>query len=123
VVAHRLSSGGSQALGHRISSCGTQVQLLCGMWDLPGSGIEPVSPALASGFFTTEPPGKPQYYIFESQSQRERERQREREKDLANVFLLLSRILSYGHTKIFFSVSVLMFRLFLVVLNIQTPLQ
>ena len=27
--------------------------------DLPELGIEPVSPALASGFFTTEPPGKP----------------------------------------------------------------
>ena len=26
------------------------------MWDLPGPGIEPVSPALAGGFFTTEPP-------------------------------------------------------------------
>ena len=29
------------------------------MWDLPGSGIEPVSPALAGGSFTTEPPGRP----------------------------------------------------------------
>ena len=29
------------------------------MWDLPGPGIEPVSLALAGGFFTTEPPGKP----------------------------------------------------------------
>ena len=29
-----------------------------GMWDLPGPGIKPVSPALAGGFFTTEPPGK-----------------------------------------------------------------
>ena len=29
------------------------------MWDLPGSAIEPVSPALAGRFFTTEPPGKP----------------------------------------------------------------
>jgi len=28
------------------------------MWGLPGSGIEPVSPALAGGFFTTESPGK-----------------------------------------------------------------
>ena len=31
-------------------------------WDLPDAGIEPtspVSPALASRFFTTEPPGKP----------------------------------------------------------------
>ena len=27
--------------------------------DLPNPGIEPASPALASGFFTTEPPGKP----------------------------------------------------------------
>ena len=29
------------------------------MWDLPGSGLEPVSPALAGGFLTTVPPGKP----------------------------------------------------------------
>ena len=29
------------------------------MWDLPGPGLEPVSPALAGGFLTTEPPGKP----------------------------------------------------------------
>jgi len=29
--------------------------------DLPHPGIEPVSPALAGGFFTTEPPGKPIY--------------------------------------------------------------
>ena len=27
--------------------------------DLPDPGIEPVSPALAGGFFATEPPGKP----------------------------------------------------------------
>ena len=31
--------------------------------DLPGSGIEPVSSALAGGFFTTEPSGKPQPLI------------------------------------------------------------
>ena len=29
------------------------------MWDLPGPGFEPVSPALAGGFLTTAPPGKP----------------------------------------------------------------
>ena len=28
------------------------------MWDLPRPGIEPKSPALASGFFSTELPGK-----------------------------------------------------------------
>ena len=30
-----------------------------GMWDLPGPGLEPVCPALAGGFLTTAPPGKP----------------------------------------------------------------
>ena len=29
------------------------------MWDLPGPGLEPVPPALASRFLTTVPPGKP----------------------------------------------------------------
>ena len=29
--------------------------------DLPNPGIKPAPPALAGGFFTTEPPGKPQY--------------------------------------------------------------
>ena len=29
------------------------------MWNLPGPGIEPVSPALVDGFLTTRPPGKP----------------------------------------------------------------
>ena len=28
------------------------------MWDLPGPGLEPASPALAGGFLTTERPGK-----------------------------------------------------------------
>ena len=29
------------------------------MCDLPGLGLEPMSPALAGGFLTTAPPGKP----------------------------------------------------------------
>ena len=32
--------------------------------DLPNPGIEPVSPALAGAFFTTEPPGKPMYILY-----------------------------------------------------------
>ena len=28
------------------------------MWDLPGPGLKPMSPALAGGFLTTVPPGK-----------------------------------------------------------------
>ena len=29
------------------------------MWDLPGPGLEPVSPELTGGFVTPVPPGKP----------------------------------------------------------------
>ena len=50
---------GARALERRLSSCSTQAQLLYGMWDLPGPGLEPVSPVLAGGFPTTAPPGKP----------------------------------------------------------------
>ena len=59
VVTRRLSSCGSRALEHKLSSCGARAYLLPGMWDLPGPGLEPVSPALAGGFLTTVPPGKP----------------------------------------------------------------
>ena len=36
------------------------------MWDLPGAGLEPVSPALAGRFLTTAPPGKslPRDFFF-----------------------------------------------------------
>ena len=64
VVAHGLSSCGTWALERRLSSCGTQAQLLRGMWDLPGPGLEPVSPALAGRFSTTVPPGKPSASLF-----------------------------------------------------------
>ena len=56
----RLSSCGSWGLERRLSSCGARASLLRGMWDLPGPGLEPVSPALAGGFLTTAPPGKSQ---------------------------------------------------------------
>ena len=36
VVAHGLRSCGLWALERKLSSCGPQAQLLCGMWDLPG---------------------------------------------------------------------------------------
>ena len=59
VVACGHSSFGSQALEQGLNSCGTQAELLHSMWDLPRSGIEPMSLPLAFGFFTTEPPWKP----------------------------------------------------------------
>ena len=57
VAEHRLQT-------HRLSNCGSRAQLLCGMWDLPRPGLEPVSPVLAGGFSTTAPPGKPTNLIF-----------------------------------------------------------
>ena len=57
-----FSSCGSRPLERRLSSCGARAQLLRSMWDLPGPGIEPVSPALAGGLPTTAPPGKPLYF-------------------------------------------------------------
>ena len=55
-------SMGSTAL--RFSSCGPWAQLLLGMWNLPEPGIEPLSSALAGGFLTTGPPGKPSVSVL-----------------------------------------------------------
>ena len=63
-----FSGCGSQALEHRLNSCGSQAQLFRGTWVSPRPRIEPMSPALAGGFFTTEPPGKPfQFFFFSKQ--------------------------------------------------------
>ena len=56
VAEHRIQT-------RRLSSCGARAQLLRGMWDLPRPGLEPVSPALAGGFLTTAPPGKPEHIL------------------------------------------------------------
>ena len=52
VAEHRLRT-------RRLSGHGSWAQPLRGMWDLPGPGHEPVSPASAGGLSTTPPPGKP----------------------------------------------------------------
>ena len=52
VAEHRLQM-------RRLSSCGSRVQLLRGMWDLPRPGLEPMSPSSAGRLSTTAPPGKP----------------------------------------------------------------
>ena len=56
--ARALGARASVVVARGLSSCGARAQLLCGMWDLPGPGLEPVSPALAGGCLTTAPPGK-----------------------------------------------------------------
>ena len=57
VAEHRLQT-------RRLSNCGSRAQPLRGMWDPPGPRLEPASPALAGGFLTTAPPGKPQSDLF-----------------------------------------------------------
>ena len=59
MVAGVLSSCGSLALEHSLSSCGVWTCLLHGLWDLPKSEIKALSPALAGRFLFTESPGKP----------------------------------------------------------------
>ena len=66
VAARGLNSCGSRALEHRLSSCAL-TQLLCGMWDLPRPGIEPVPSEVAGGVLTPEPPGKPPTRILTPQ--------------------------------------------------------
>ena len=63
-----FSSHSSQALEHRLNSCGMWALLLLGMWDLSGSTLESMTPALAGRFFTTEPSGKPNQGLFLSRS-------------------------------------------------------
>ena len=65
----------------RLSSCGTQAEFQHSIWDLAPPGIEPVSPALADRFLTTEPPEKPAHifhidtpYAFHVASKRLRQR-------------------------------------------------
>ena len=57
VAEHRLQT-------RRLSNCGSRSQLLHGMWDPLGPGLEPMSLALAGGFLTTAPPGKPLLIVF-----------------------------------------------------------
>ena len=52
--------GASVVVACGLGSCGAQAWLLCGMWNLLRLGIETVSPAFTSGFFTSKPPGMPQ---------------------------------------------------------------
>ena len=62
--AQALGAWASVVVARRLSSCGAWAYLLCGMWDLPGLGLEPVSPALAGGFLTTVPPGKSLIFLL-----------------------------------------------------------
>ena len=52
------------ALGHLSADSAVVIPGPHSMWN-PESGIEPVSPTLADGFFTPGPPGKSYDFIFD----------------------------------------------------------
>ena len=61
-----LQSTSSRHAG--FSNCNAWAWLFCGMWDLPGPGIEPMSSALAGELITTGPIGKPWVRSSEKQN-------------------------------------------------------
>ena len=65
--ARALGEQGSAVAAHRLGSCDLWTPecglhswsgVARGTWNLPRSGMEPVSPALSAGFLSTMPPGK-----------------------------------------------------------------
>ena len=79
----------SRSLEHRLSSCGTQAWLLHSLWDLSGSGIEPMPSALAGRFLPLSNEGSPLTYSS---------------KDLLHSFLLLNNFPLYAYTTVYLSV-------------------
>ena len=61
IWAQQLWLTGSRAQAQQLQRSGPAAP---GMWDPPGPGLKPVSPALAGGFPTTAPQGKPHLFIF-----------------------------------------------------------
>ena len=76
------------------------------MRDLPGPGLKPMSPALAGGFLTTAPPGKPPIFIFISTLKREKclELQSLFSQD-PDLWFLLGEIVQHlsAHAQLYFS--------------------
>ena len=62
--AQALGARASVVATHGLSSCRAWASLLHSMWDLPGPGIELLSPALAGRFLSTVPPGKSGYELM-----------------------------------------------------------
>ena len=62
--ARALEPAGFSSHGMRLNGCDARAYLLRTMWALPRPGLEPVFPALAEGFFTTESTSKDPKGVF-----------------------------------------------------------
>ena len=58
VAVHGLLLAVASLVEHGLSHCGSWIQLLCSLWDLPRPEMESVSSALADSCLNTGPPGK-----------------------------------------------------------------
>ena len=58
VASQGFTNCGSQALEHRLSSCGPWTLVACSMWNPLGSGTKPMSSVLVGRLLSTVPPGK-----------------------------------------------------------------
>ena len=63
-LRHRLGSRGFQTLRHRLSSRGSWSLAALRHVGSSRTRDRTMSPALAGGFFSTEPPGKPKFDFF-----------------------------------------------------------
>ena len=68
--ARALGARTSVAVACGLSSCGTRAQLHRGMWNLPGPGLEPLSPALEGRVLTTAPAGEPKTHFRSKETKR-----------------------------------------------------
>ena len=65
IAEHRLEGmRASEVAVLGLSSCDSWAWLLQDMCDLPGPGVEPMSPALAGRLLSTAPPGKSLFFVF-----------------------------------------------------------
>lgn len=61
--SRNCSTWASEIAAHGLSSWVTGAQLLCSLWNLPGSVIKPVCAALADGFLNTAPPENSRHFL------------------------------------------------------------
>ena len=59
-----LQHVGSEVVAPRLNTAAQRLSCSEACGNLPGSRLEHASPALAGGFFTTEPPGRPNLMEF-----------------------------------------------------------
>ena len=104
IAAHRLQDlqPMDSIVASGLQSAGLVVvvlsQLLCGMWDIPGPGIKPLSPALQGRFLTTGPQGKPLF-------KKKKKKKKQNSEGKIHYYIIFTSILNVRILKSKFEVS------------------